>query len=75
MNIAEFIKETFGKSFSDVVLKLLDVVKSITDLLMAHYKKSEKKDQEKKQKEKEDKIDNVSSNGTLDDLLDLGKGR
>lgn len=56
-------------------MKLFDAVKCVSQLLMAWHKSKEKKEQIKEQKEKEDKIDDVANNGTLDDLLDLGKGK
>ena len=74
MKILEFIKETIGKSLATVLIKLFDALKSVSELLMAWHKSKEKKQKEKKQKEKEDKIDNIANNGTMDDLLDLGKG-
>ena len=74
MKILEFIKETIGKSLAEVLIKLFDAVKSVSSLLMAWHKSKENKEKQKEQKEKEDKIDNVANNGTLDDLLDLGKG-
>lgn len=74
-SILTFIKETIGKSLATVLIKLFDALKSISELLMAWHKSKEKKEQQKEQKEKEDKIDNVANNGTLDNLLDLGKGK
>lgn len=74
MKILDFIKETIGKSLVVVLMKLFDTVKCVSELLMAWHKTKEKKEQQKEQKEKEDKIDNVADNGTLDDLIDLGKG-
>lgn len=74
-SILTFIKETIGKSLATVLIKFFDALKSVSQLLIAWHKSKEKKEQQKEQKEKEDKIDNVANNGTLDDLLDLGKGK
>lgn len=75
MKILEFIKETIGKSLAVVLMKLFDAVKYVAQFLMAWHKSKEKKEQIKEQKEKEDKIDNIANHGTMDDLLDLGKGK
>lgn len=74
MKILEFIKQTIGKSLPIVLIKLCDAVKSISAVILTYNNEKNKKEKIKNKKQAETKIDNIANNGTIDDLLDLGRG-
>ena len=73
--ILDFIKETIGKSLAIVIIKLCDAIKNVSQIFIICHNAKEKKEEIQQQKEKENKIDDVANNGTIDDLLDLGKNK
>ena len=54
-------------------MKLLDVLQKVSELLLSWHKAKLDKQKKQEQKQKEDMIDDIASNGTIEDLLDMSR--
>lgn len=52
-------------------MKFFDVLQKVSELLLSWHKAKLSKQKKQEQKQKEDMIDDIASNGTIEDLLDL----